>query len=135
MSVVAGKAKPLGGYPHFKRVGDFIFVSGTSARRADNSIAGACVERSGAVTLDIGVQTKAVIENISDILQAADSKLSDVVQVTTYLVDMSDFDAYNDVYNAHFDADGPTRTTVAVHQLPNPHLLVEMQAIAFSPVC
>ena len=56
--------------------------------------------------------------------------LSDLVQVTTYLVNMNDFGGYNEVWGEFFDETGPTRTTVAVHQLPHPHLLIEMQAIA-----
>src|SRR4051812_28837285 len=65
--VVAGKATPRGRFPHYRRAGDFIFVSGTSSRRADNSFAGAEVDPMGAATLDIRVQTRAVIENIGDI--------------------------------------------------------------------
>src|SRR5580658_11287815 len=89
--VVEGKATPRGKYPHVKRAGDFIFVSGTSARRADDSIAGAEVGAGGAVLLDIRVQTRAVIENIRDILVAAGASLADVVEVSTFLVSMDDF--------------------------------------------
>lgn len=56
--------------------------------------------------------------------------LEDIAQITTYLVSMNDFGGYNEVFAEYFDVDGPTRTTVAVHQLPHPHLLIEMQAIA-----
>jgi len=59
--------------------------------------------------------------------------LHDLVQVTTYLVSMNDFGGYNAAYAEYFDESGPTRTTVAVHQLPHPHLLIEMQAIALLP--
>ena len=68
--VVEGKAKPRGKYPHVKRAGDFLIVSGTSARRADNTIAGAEVDAFGTTNLDIRAQTRAVIENVRDILQA-----------------------------------------------------------------
>src|SRR5882672_6084205 len=101
--VVEGKAKPLGKYPHVKRAGDFLFVSGTSARRADNTIAGAQVDSSGTTNLDIRAQTRAVIENIRDILQSAEARLEDVVEITTYLVSMNDFAGYNDVYGEYFD--------------------------------
>ena len=131
--VVAGKAKPRGKYPHVKRAGDFLIVSGTSSRRADNSIAGAEVDEFGTTHLDIGVQTTAVLENIGDILREVGAQLSDVVEITTYLVNMNDFAGYNDVYGEYFGHDGPARTTVAVHQLPHPHLLIEIRAVAYKP--
>lgn len=131
--VLAGKAKPRGRFPHVRRAGDFIFVSGTSSRRADNSFAGVEVDAMGTTNLDIRAQTRAVIENIRDILQAAGAELSDLVEITTYLVSMNDFGGYNAVYGEYFDYDGPTRTTVAVHQLPHPHLLIEMRAVAWKP--
>jgi 2-aminomuconate deaminase len=132
--IVEGKAKPRGKYPHVKRAGDFLFVSGTSARRADNTIAGAEVDALGSVRLDIRLQTRAVIENIRDILQSAGAQLRDVVEVTTYLVNMNDFGGYNEVYGECFGYDGPARTTVAVHQLPHPHLLIEITARAYKPL-
>jgi 2-aminomuconate deaminase len=128
--VVEGKARPRGSFPHVKQVGDFIFVSGTSSRRADDSFAGVTVNEAGEASLDIREQTRAVIENIRDILQSVDAGLEDVVEVSTFLVDMDDFDGYNEVYADYFDYDGPTRTTVAVHQLPHPHLLIEIRALA-----
>jgi 2-aminomuconate deaminase len=131
--VVEGKATPRGKYPHIKRAGDFLILSGTSSRRADNTIAGAEVDAMGTTHLDIRIQTKAVIENIRDILQSADSSLKDIVEVTTYLVNMNDFAGYNEVYGGYFNFDGPARTTVAVHQLPHPHLLIEIRAIAYKP--
>ncbi len=132
--VVDGKAAPRGKYPHLKRAGDFLFVSGTSARRADNTIAGAEVDVLGTTRLDIREQTRAVIENIRDILKSAAAQLQDVVEVSTYLVNMNDFAGYNEVYGEFFGYDGPARTTVAVHQLPHPHLLIEIKAIAYKPL-
>ena len=131
--IIAGKAKPRGKYPHVKRAGDFLFLSGTSARRADNTIAGADVDDFGTTNLDIRVQTKAVIENIRDILKDVGAQLDDIVEVTTYLVSMNDFAGYNDVYAEFFTHEGPARTTVAVHQLPHPHLLIEIRAMAYKP--
>jgi 2-aminomuconate deaminase len=128
--VVAGKATPRGRFPHVKVAGGFVFVSGTSSRRPDNTIVGADVDALGTTSLDIAAQTRAVISNISDILRDVGCDLSDLVQVTTYLVNMNDFGGYNAVYGEFFDENGPTRTTVAVHQLPHPHLLIEMQAVA-----
>jgi len=131
--VVAGKAKPRGKYPHIKRAGGFLIVSGTSSRRADNTIAGAEADESGTVHLDIRAQTRAVLENVRDILHSVGAELADVVEVTTYLVNMNDFAGYNEVYGEYFGFDGPARTTVAVHQLPHPHLLIEIRAMAYKP--
>jgi 2-aminomuconate deaminase len=131
--VLAGQATPRGRYPHLKRAGDFVYVSGTSARRQDNTIAGAAVDAMGTTALDIRVQTRAVIETIREMLAAAGAQLSDLVQVTAYLVNMNDFGGYNEVYGEFFDSSGPARTTVAVHQLPHPHILIEIQAVAYVP--
>lgn len=132
--VVAGKAQPRGRFPHFRRAGDFVFVSGTSSRRPDNTFAGVDVDAMGTTKLDIREQTRAVIENIRDILRAAGADLGDVVEITTYLVDMNDFGGYNAVYGEYFGYDGPARTTVAVHQLPHPHLRIEIRAVAWKPL-
>jgi 2-aminomuconate deaminase len=132
--VVPGKAQPRGKFPHLKRAGDYLFVSGTSSRRADNTIAGAEVDPLGSTQLDIRAQTRAVIHNMSDILASVGAKLSDLVEISSYLVNMNDFAGYNEVYNEYFDENGPARTTVAVHQLPHPHLLIEMKAIAYQPI-
>jgi 2-aminomuconate deaminase len=131
--VVEGKAVPRGKYPHIKRAGDFLFVSGTSSRRADNTIAGARVDSLGTAGLDICEQTRAVIQNIEEILKSAGAQLEDLVEISTYLVNINDFAGYNEVYGEFFGYDGPARTTVAVHQLPHPHLLIEIKAIAYKP--
>ncbi|SCL17916.1 2-aminomuconate deaminase [Micromonospora nigra] len=131
--VVAGKAVPRGAFPHVKVAGGFVFVSGTSSRRPDNTFAGVSVDEFGTTDLDIRVQTRAVIGNLRDLLRSVGADLADLVQVTSYLVSMNDFGGYNEVWAEFFDASGPTRTTVAVHQLPHPHLLIEMQAVALLP--
>jgi 2-aminomuconate deaminase len=123
--VVDGKARPRGRFPHIKRAGDFLFVSGTSSRQPDDTIEGVG---------DIRVQTRAVLTNIRDILRTMDADLSDVVEVTSYLVDMNDFAGYNETYAEFFDYDGPTRTTVAVRELPSPQLLIEIRVAAYRPV-
>ncbi len=132
-SVVAGKAKPRGKFPHIKRAGDFLFISGTSSRRPDNSFAGVQVDDMGTTQLDIQEQTRAVIENIRDILHSVGADLNHLVEISSFLVNMNDFGGYNQVYGEYFDYDGPTRTTVAVHQLPHPHLLIEIKAVAYFP--
>ena len=132
-TVVAGKATPRGRFPHIKRAGDFLFVSGTSSRRPDNSFVGVEVDAMGTTRLDIRAQTRAVIENMRGILAAEGASLADVVEISSFLVAMNDFGGYNDVYAEYFDESGPTRTTVAVHQLPHPHLRIEIKAIAYAP--
>lgn len=131
--LVEGGATPRGAFPHVKVVGELAFVSGTSSRRPDNTFAGAEADEMGVTALDIRVQTRAVLDNIDRILHAVGGSLDDLVQVTTYLVNMNDFGGYNEVYSEYFDHTGPTRTTVAVHQLPHPHLLIEIQAVAHLP--
>lgn len=132
--LVEGKSKPRGKFPHIKRAGDFLFVSGTSSRNPDNSFEGVEVDEFGTTNLDIRKQTRAVIENIKDILQSQGADLNDLVEITTYLVNMNDFKGYNEVYGQYFDYLGPSRTTVAVHQLPHPHLLIEIKATAYKPL-
>lgn len=132
-AVITGKATPRGRFPHFRRAGDFIFVSGTSSRRPDNSFEGVEVDALGVTNLDIRAQTRAVIQNIDDVLKHAGASLSDLVDAQVFLVNMNDFGGFNEVWAEFFDYDGPARTTVAVHQLPHPHLLIEIRATAYKP--
>ncbi len=127
------KVTPRGAYPHTKRVGDFIFVSGTSSRRADNTIAGVkVIDEMGTKKLDAYEQTKVVLQNIDNNLQKLGASLKDVVDVSSFLVNMNDFADYNRAYAEFFDKEtGPTRTTVAVHQLPHPDLVVEIKVMAY----
>ena len=129
--VIDGRAKPLGNYPHFKRAGDFIFVSGTSSRRQDNSHEGVEIDDAGNVTLDIKAQTHAVIRNIEATLAQAGAVMDDLVEVSTYLSDMIYFEGYNGVYGEYFDHTGPARTTVAVRHLPHPNIIIEIKAVAY----
>ena len=134
--LVEGKATPRGAYPHVKRVGDFIFVSGTSSRLPDNSFAGVHqIDEMGTMHLDIREQTKAVLDTIKDYLATEGAGMEDVVDVTSFLVNMNDFAGYNEVYASYFNKEtGPTRTTVAVHQLPHPNLVVEIKVMAYKPL-
>ena len=131
--ILEDRASALAHYPHARQVGELLFVSGVSSRRADNSFVGAHVD-AGQIHRDIAAQTEAVLENIRVILQAAGADLEHVVDVTTFLLTMEDFPAYNEVYNRYFNApSGPTRTTVAVYQLPHPLIAIEMKVIARVP--
>ncbi|KAA6215865.1 RidA family protein [Streptomyces filamentosus] len=131
--IVPGAAPPRGRFPHLRRAGDLVFVSGTSSRRPDGTFAGAAADPMGVTDLDVRAQTRAVLDNIAGILATAGGGLDDLVSVTAYLVSMNDFGGYNEVYAEYFDETGPTRTTVAVHQLPHPHLLIEISAVAHLP--
>ncbi len=135
-NLVEGKASPRGAYPHVKRAGDFLFISGTSSRLPDNSFAGVDqIDDMGTMHLDIRAQTKAVLNNIKDYLATEGATMNDVVDVTSFLVNMNDFAGYNEVYATFFDKEtGPARTTVAVHQLPHPHLVVEIKVMAYKPL-
>ena len=130
---MSNKVTPRGAYPHTKRVGDFIFVSGTSSRRADNTIAGIdIIDEMGTKRLNAEIQTREVLKNIEKSLDNEDATLKDVVDVTSFLVNMNDFAGYNKAYAEFFDKEtGPTRTTVAVHQLPHPDLVVEIKVMAY----
>jgi 2-aminomuconate deaminase len=132
-TIVAGRAKPLGKYPHAKRAGDLVFLSGTTARQADGSIAGVTRNEDGSVRRDAALQTRIVLQNISRTLETLGGSLRDCVDMTVFLVDMADFDAYNQVYGEFFDVTGPARTTVAVRALPHPDMMVEMKAVALLP--
>ena len=121
-------------YPHARQVGNLLFISGMSCRRPDNSHAGASIGEDGSVHLDIEVQTEALLNNLKIIVERCGGSMDQLVDLTTFLVDMDDFAGYNRVYNRWFEADsGPTRTTVAVSELPHPLLLVEMKVIVCIP--
>ena len=130
---MSNKVTPRGAYPHTKRVGDFIFVSGTSSRRKDNSIAGVdIIDDMNTKHLNIETQTREVLKNINTNLISEGASLDDVVDVTSFLVNMNDFSGYNKVYSEFFKPEnGPTRTTVAVHQLPHPDLVIEIKVMAY----
>ncbi len=123
---------PVGPYPHARRVGDFIFVSGMGPRQAGHTeIPGVYQDALGKViSHDIDVQTRATIENIARVLKDAGSSLEDVVDVQVFLTHMkADFQKFNVVYGEYFAKIGPTRTTVEVLSLPTP-IAVELKVIA-----
>lgn len=107
----------LGKPPRYRRAGAFIFVSGTGA----DSYKGAGIRE----------QTRACIEDVSDILEEVGGGLENLVEVTTYLAQMTDFADYNEAYSKYFSLDGPARTTVAVDQLSHPKALIEIRGVAY----
>lgn len=135
--ITSGKApEPVGPYPHARRVGDFIFVSGMGPRQpGQKEIPGVYQNALGhVISHDITVQTRATIENIRLVLQAAGAELEDVVDVAVYLTHMrQDFATFNTVYAEYFAKIGPTRTTVEVLSLPTP-IAVELKVIAWKPL-
>ncbi len=124
---------PVGAYPHARRVGDLLYLSGVGPRQpgTDDIPGGAIRDENGAPTdYDIEAQTRAVIENVRAVLEAAGSSLEKVVDVTTFLVDMDrDFAGYNAVYGEYFTDIQATRTTLAISALPTP-IAVEFKVIA-----
>jgi 2-aminophenol/2-amino-5-chlorophenol 1,6-dioxygenase subunit alpha len=113
-------ARPVGPYPHARRVGDLLFLSGIGPRRAGTN----------EIPQGIEAQTRAVVDNLRAILEEAGSSLDRILDVTVYLTDMKrDFDTFNKVYAEYFGAIQPTRTTVGVDSLPTP-ISVEMKVIA-----
>ena len=134
--VVSSKApEPVGPYPHARRVGDFIFVSGMGPRRpGSREIPGVFQDAMGRVTsYDIETQTRSTIENIRLVLEDAGASLDDVVDVSVFLTNMKDdFSTFNRVYGEYFAKIGPTRTTVEVLSLPTP-IGVELKVIAYKP--
>ena len=129
--MTAELSAPRGAFPHLRRSGSLVFVSGTSSRRPDNSVEGALVDEFGTVDLDITTQTTAVLQNIELILETIGLDRSHIVDATAFLVSMNDFGPYNRAWADFFGGMvAPARTTVAVHQLPHPHLLIEIKVVA-----
>lgn len=126
--------QPVGAYPHAKRVGDLLFLSGVGPRRAGTTdIPGVTLDGAGrVVAYDIVAQCHSCFENVRMILEDAGSAWERIVDVTVFLTNMADFPAYNRVYAEQFAGPGrpnPTRTTVAVAALPTP-IAIELKVIA-----
>jgi len=123
----------MGSYPHLRRVGDLVFVSGMGPRSPEtNEIPGGPVRDGSGNPLDydITAQTHSVINNIRLILEEYGSSLHDVVDVLVFLIDMDrDFKSYNKVYAEYFGSIMPARTTVSINALPSP-IAIEMKVIA-----
>lgn len=130
--------EPVGAYPHVKRAGDFLFLSGVGPRkRGTREIPGVVLAADGSVlSSDIEAQCTSCFENIRAILEDAGAAWTDIVDVQAFLTDMQrDFATYNRIYAAWFAGPGkpnPTRTTVEVLSLPTP-IAVELKVIAWQP--
>ena len=126
--------KPVGAYPHARRVGNLLFLSGIGPRDpATNDIAGNEYFADGRVRrYDIEAQARAVFANVRAVLEASGARWEDLVDVTVYLTDMArDFKAYNAVWAEHFPdpATAPCRTTLGITALPTP-IAIELKCVA-----
>ena len=124
--------EPVGPYPHARRAGNLLFLSGIGPRRrGSREIPGVRLGKDGAVeSYDIEAQCRATFENVRAVLEDAGARLEDLVDVTVFLTDIRrDFAAYNRVYAEYFAAARPCRTTVEVTALPTP-IAIELKCIA-----
>ena len=127
--------EPVGAFPHAKRVGELLFLSGIGPRvRGSTEIPGVTLDTSGkVVTYDIETQCRAVFENVQLVLEDAGATWQDIIDVTVFLTNMKkDFPVYNRIYAEYFAGRGkpnPTRTTIEVGALPTP-IAIELKVIA-----
>ncbi|SVA59966.1 uncharacterized protein METZ01_LOCUS112820 [marine metagenome] len=124
--------KPVGAYPHARKAGNLLFLSGVGPRkRNSNEIPGVDMDKDGnVISHDIEAQCHAVFNNIRNILEESGSKWDNLVDVTVFLTDMErDFDTYNRIYADYFKSNQPCRTTVGVTSLPTP-IAIELKCIA-----
>ena len=133
MKFMSDKApKPVGAYPHARKTGNLLFLSGVGPRKRDsNEIPGVDLDKDGnVISHDIEAQCHAVFNNIRNILEESGSKWDNLVDVTVFLTDMErDFDTYNRIYADYFKSNQPCRTTVEVTSLPTP-IAIELKCIA-----
>lgn len=124
--------EPVGAYPHARKFGNLLFLSGVGPRKpGTKEIPGVVLGGDGEViSYDVAVQTESVIENIKIILEDSGSSFDKIIDVQVFLTNMkSDFKIYNAVYAKHFTSVGATRTTIEVGALPTP-IAVEFKVIA-----
>ena len=123
-SFAAPGAAAIGPYSHACAGGGLVFLSGqTPLDPATGQLAEGGIE----------AQTRRCFQNLFEVLRASGLTPDDVVNVQVFLVDMADFAVYNNTYAEYFTDRAPTRTTVAVRELPHPDLLIEIQAVAYKP--
>ncbi|HEX6179761.1 MAG TPA: Rid family hydrolase [Chitinophagaceae bacterium] len=125
-------SKPLGAYPHARRVGNLLFLSGIGPRNPkDNSIPGLELDAAGnIVKYDIEAECHSVFANVKAVLEASGSSWDNMVDVTVYLTNMKrDFEVYNTIYGEYFKNVQACRTTVEVKSLPTP-IAIELKVIA-----
>jgi 2-aminomuconate deaminase len=128
--------KPVGLYPHARRVGDLLFLSGVGPRVAgsdaiDSAVPGLKLDKNGNfIEFDFAAQCRSVFDNVKVILEASGSSWDQLVDVTVFLVNMKrDFHEYNKIYAEYFKDNLPCRTTVEINSLPTP-IAIELKCIA-----
>jgi 2-aminomuconate deaminase len=124
--------EPVGLYPHARRVGDFLFLSGVGPReRGTKTIPGVELDENGTIlSYDIEAQCRSVFQNVRWILEDAGSSWERIVDVTVFLTNMKDdFQTYNRIYAEYFRENQPCRTTVEINRLPTP-IAIELKVIA-----
>ena len=124
--------EPVGAYPHARRVGDLLFLSGVGPRkRGERTIPGVELDEQGNIlSYDIETQCHAVFENVRMILSAAGASWDGLIDITVFLTDINkDFNIYNQIYADYFTNNQPCRTTVEIAKLPTP-IAIELKCIA-----
>lgn len=124
--------EPVGAYPHARRVGNLLFLSGVGPRkRGSKTIPGVTLDDNGNITdYDIEAQCRSVFENVRVIVEDAGSSWDQIVDVLVFLTNMKDdFATYNKVYAEYFGSNQPTRTTIEINALPTP-IAIELKVIA-----
>ncbi|MCI0652586.1 MAG: RidA family protein [Planctomycetes bacterium] len=124
--------EPVGPYPHARRAGNLLFLSGVGPRaKGKREIPGVVLDDRGEIaSYDFDVQCRAVLQNVRHVLEDAGSDWERIVDVTAFLTDMKrDFAAFNRIYQEHFQNNRPARTTVEVTALPTP-IAIELKVIA-----
>lgn len=127
--------EPVGAYPHARRVGNLLFLSGVGPRaRGSRRIPGVTQDEQGnVIAYDIEAQCHSVFKNVRTIVEEAGSQWEDIVDVTVFLTDLrKDFPTFNRVYAEYFGNCRPTRTTIEVNRLPTP-INIELKVIATVP--
>ena len=123
---------PMGSYPHARKVGNLLFLSGIGPRDPKtNKVPGSVYDEQGnLVDYDIEQQCHAVFKNVGAVLESCGAGLADLVDVTVFLTDIDrDFEPYNRVYSEYYPSNGPCRTTVGITALPSP-IAIELKCIA-----
>ena len=124
--------EPVGAYPHARRVGDLLFLSGVGPRkRGSKEIPGVTLDENGnIVSYDIEQQCHSVFQNVRFVLEASGSKWENLVDVTVFLTNMKkDFPIFNKIYAEYFKENQPCRTTIEINALPTP-IAIELKCIA-----
>ena len=130
--IITNKApKPVGLYPHARRVGNLLFLSGIGPRTVNDEIPGLQLDKNGNfITFDFEAQCRNVFDNVKIVLEESGSSWDKLVDVTVFLVNMKrDFHTYNKVYAEYFKDAQPCRTTLEINSLPTP-IAIEIKCIA-----